>query len=618
MLLEPLEARRLLARQVSGVLGADDTWSGTIHVTDNVRVESGVQLTIQAGTVVKFAKAKLLDVNGSLIAEGAPDNQVFFTSDQDDSVGEDLTSGEGNPYAGFWESLYLNDGSGSVTLRHVNVRYGGDTDGDGVGFGAVPSIQLGKEASLLSDVKVTDSYGTGVSVDGGATLNSVNVQNSAAAFTQTLHASPTYQNLSAINNATNAVVVDGGTLTENRSWDFGGLPAHLAGDLTIGQDIDDRPVTLSVAAGTVIKVPRAKLIQSSSGTLSAIGTAAQPIVFTATSDDSVGGDSNGDGHASAPYRGFWEAIYLRGPGNAMEHVEVRYAGDTDGDGAGFGAVNALEIDHVASTPDAESRLAHVNVAESYSTGVGVLRGSPMLEDVHVRDGSGVAFYFALAASPSASGLTAADTGGDRIELQGGTLSTDRSWDYGQLPVQLSGDFAVAAAATLTIAAGTVVKMPQAKYIESTTGTISAIGTAAEPIVFTAATDDSVGGDSNNDGVVSTPYRGFWEAIYLRGPGNAMEHVEVHYAGDTDGDGAGFGGVNALEVNHAAATAEAETRLNSVLVSHSYTTGIGVRAGSPLLQDVHVQDGNGVAFYFALAASPTASARNGGKQSGRSN
>ena len=42
--LETLETRLLLAREVTGTLTADDTWSGTIHVTGDLTVEAGVRL----------------------------------------------------------------------------------------------------------------------------------------------------------------------------------------------------------------------------------------------------------------------------------------------------------------------------------------------------------------------------------------------------------------------------------------------------------------------------------------------------------------------------------------------------------------------------------------------
>ena len=396
--------------------------------------------------------------------------------------------------------------------------------------------------------------------------------------------------VTAANNRGDRIEIQGGTLSEDRVWDYGKLPIQLANDLRVAA-----PATLSIAPGTVVKMPRAKFIESSTGTISAIGTAAEPIVFTAAQDDSVGGDSNDDSDASAGYRGFWEAVYLRGPGNVLQNVEVRFAGDTDGDGQGFGAVNAVEVNHGGATPQAQTRLVNVRVSDSYSTGVGVHLASPTLQNVHVEDGGGVAFYFALLASPSASGLTARGNAGDQLLIEGGTLGEDRHWNYGPIPIHLSNDLDIAddgqgQPATLTIAAGTTVKVPRARFIRTTSGTIEARGTAQSPIVFTAAADDSVAGDSNSDRNASSPYAGYWESLYLSGPSNLLEHVQVRYAGDTDGDGVGFGAVEAVQIQYAGDDPDLQTRLTAVGVSDSFSTGIGVLSGAPRLEDVHVSDG----------------------------
>ena len=78
---------------VSGILNSDEIWSGTVTVTGDVTVASGVTLTIEPGTVVKFdaqaddqsggrdADVSELIVNGSLLAEGTEMAPILFTSD---------------------------------------------------------------------------------------------------------------------------------------------------------------------------------------------------------------------------------------------------------------------------------------------------------------------------------------------------------------------------------------------------------------------------------------------------------------------------------------------------------------------------------------------------------
>ena len=121
---EKLEQRRLLAREVSGTLAADDIWSGTIHVTDNVTVPDNVDLRIHPGTIVKFASGRQLIGRGSVDVNGLPTDPVVFNTVNDDSVGEDLTLGDATVgSAGSWNGLYAQ--SGDWDVRHAEIRYGG-------------------------------------------------------------------------------------------------------------------------------------------------------------------------------------------------------------------------------------------------------------------------------------------------------------------------------------------------------------------------------------------------------------------------------------------------------------------------------------------------------------
>lgn len=93
----------------AGTINVNTRWSGTITVTDNVSVSSGVTLTVDPGTVVKFALGKNLTVNGTLQANGTSQQPITFTA-----------SGTS------WNGIYFAQGStGTLNYCTINKLTGG-------------------------------------------------------------------------------------------------------------------------------------------------------------------------------------------------------------------------------------------------------------------------------------------------------------------------------------------------------------------------------------------------------------------------------------------------------------------------------------------------------------
>ena len=90
---------------------------------------------------------------------------------------------------------------------------------------------------------------------------------------------------------------------------------------------------------------------------------------------------------------------------------------------------------------------------------------------------------------------------------------------------------------LVIEAGVIIKFSdyyEMTYKYSTRilayGPITAVGTREEPIIFTSDKDDSVGGDTNQDGNESSPAPGSWGNIELYSSGSVFENTILKYAG----------------------------------------------------------------------------------------
>lgn len=112
-----------------------------------------------------------------------------------------------------------------------------------------------------------------------------------------------------------------GTISERRIL-FRGSAYKVTGTLTVADGGD-----LVIPAGTVLKMESgATVAVNSGGRLTAVGTAAQPIAIVSVKDDTYGGDTNGDGDATAPAAGDWGTFKNNGGTMEFAHVTVRHGG----------------------------------------------------------------------------------------------------------------------------------------------------------------------------------------------------------------------------------------------------------------------------------------------------
>ena len=132
---------------IEGEITKDTTWTsenGTLILTDDIIVSSGIELRIEKGVVIKPEKSVIgLDVYGTLKIMGTADEPVVFTSYSDDAFGGD-TNEDGNatsPKSGDWRGInFFYPGSENV-LKNAKVYYGSGSAG-GVIYNESLSLQL--------------------------------------------------------------------------------------------------------------------------------------------------------------------------------------------------------------------------------------------------------------------------------------------------------------------------------------------------------------------------------------------------------------------------------------------------------------------------------------------
>ncbi len=504
----------------------------TYWLEENLIVSFGSTLTIDPGVVLKFnnpSSYPFIDVQGAFIANASAGNEIVFTSQYDDDVGNPAdTEGNGTatvPDDGQWGYIKFSATSDDLTciLNHCVLSYGGQQTSTAY-RGAV---WCNSSAPTISNCQFNTNE-TGIRTDGTASpIISDNdfFNNDEVPLATSVVANPQYSGNTFNQNFYHAIGILSETLAQDAILEqvtVGGPPQfteffpylHL-GTLTIGSGS-----TLTIEPDVVVKVLSGQRPIDCNGGLTMNGVAPdQLVVYTSILDDSFGGDSNTDGSATSPASGNWNQIRYNAStidaNSTLENCLFRFASSG----------NRGVIEMQSASPTIQNCEFELNNYGLWMQN----QSDPVVQNNLFRLTSRAPISKSILANPTFSGNVYDNNSYDVLGLIGEPIGQDLTvsqWNvagYTNITRTLVGTtLTVNFGAKLTISPGVVLKLGRTsggpfQSLITVAGALSAFGTVADPIVFTSINDDAYGNpaDTNNDGSLTTPAQFDWQQIIFQ-------------------------------------------------------------------------------------------------------
>ncbi|UZR96028.1 PKD domain-containing protein [Chondrinema litorale] len=464
-------------------------------VTGNVTMNNA-KLTIQPGVVIAFQSDTRLwiDNDATISAKGTSTNPILFTGEQESK--------------GFWTGVAVWTNSTENEMEYVTIEYAGSSNH---GYGVPKAgLAIGDNGKLsVSNSTVSNSADYGMYVEGSAQINT---------FSQN-----TFENNDGLPMSVpfiQAVNLDGASSFSSGNGDNSveifQTTVDVSSEITLPAFDDDTPYFVSgnitLNSGVVIEPGVTiefgadhRMWVDNEGYLSAVGTEADPIVFT--------------GRQESP--GYWVglAFWTNNVQNELDYVELSYGGSSN-HGYGIGKATLGLGDN--------GKLSVTNSTVSYSAEYGFYleKGTVLESFANNSFVENVGIPLSMEANNAGElDNTSTYTGNadNSIEIFASNMTSVSTITWPKIndgtPYYVSGNIEVNGGGLIIEAGATLEFGADVRMWIDDDGYLEAIGTSTDKITFTGRSE----------------YAGYWVglAVWTNTTANQIDYAVISYGGSSN-------------------------------------------------------------------------------------